>query len=122
MEVYNKLQYCYEHPVMDVYGALCAVVIWVFILNWVANVPYKIINVDKANEKRIAELNENLENADAEVVNLSNQVEVLDEKLRVVTEQLRLANEDLDARTARTEKLKVVLRSTLFPHLEELSG
>ena len=122
MDNYSKPKYCYDHPVMDVYGALCAVVIWVFILNWVANVPYKIINIDKANEKRVAELNENLENADAEVVNLSNQVEVLDEKLRLVNEQLRLANEDLEARTARTEKLKVVLRSTLFPHLEELSG
>jgi peptidoglycan hydrolase CwlO-like protein len=122
MDNYSKPKYCYDHPVMDVYGALCAVVIWVFILNWLANVPYKIINVDKANEKRIAELNENLENADAEVVNLSNQVEVLDEKLRVVTEQLRLANEDIEARTARTVKLAAALRSTLFPGLEEVRG
>jgi len=122
MDNYSKPKYCYDHPVMDVYGALCAVVIWVFILNWLANVPYKIINVDKANEKRIAELNESLENADAEVVNLSNQVEILDEKLRVVTEQLRLANEDIEARTSRTVKLAAALRSTLFPGLEEVRG
>ena len=122
MDNYSKPQYCYDHPVMDVYGALCAVVIWLYILNWVANVPYKIINIDKANEKRVAELNEKLENSDAEVVHLSNQLEVMDEKLRLVTEQLRLANEDIEARTARTVKLAAALRATLFPGLEEIHG
>jgi len=112
-----KHKFCYDHPVMDIYGAVAAILIWAFIINGLTNFKLNFLDID---HRRIAELNQKIEDMDVEVINLTNENEVLDEKLRVALEELRLAREDADSRKERLEKIMAAFKSTLFPNLEEV--
>ena len=112
-----KHKFCYDHPVMDIYGAVAAILIWAFIINGLTNFKLNILEVDN---KRVAELNQKIDDMDVEVMNLTNENEVLDEKLRAALEELRLAREDADSRKERLEKIMAAFKSTLFPNLEEV--
>ena len=116
-----KHKFCYDHPVMDIYGAVAAILIWAFIINGLTNFKLNILEVDNT---RVAELNQKIEDMDVEVMNLTNENEALDEKLCVALEQLRVARELNEKRAALINNCHNAMNSfvSLFPPEHDTQG